>query len=210
MGSWCFADDTGRLPADPRILKSQILPYDDRVTVKKVQKLIGELVDAGKYIPYEVNGVGYLLAPNFLTHQKINRPQGAKYPPPPLKESSSVSGADSVNGQGASTTDTTHTRRDSTPSSAADEDDGALRTHLEAKGFDPKDVATVVERFQARLRFGGEPIKDPEAWATTVLTKMAKAHPNGSRQPAIVDLGDGFFVEQTEDGSWRELEEVPA
>ena len=84
IGLWNFADDEGRFKAHPKLLKSQIFPYDERINIESLKKEV-----SCKIQWYESNNqiYGYLL--NFLKHQRIERPSLSKLPiPPQFTESS--------------------------------------------------------------------------------------------------------------------------
>lgn len=80
IGLWNFADDCGRFKANLGLLKSQIFPTDDpkRVKIRNYQKEIGN-----KIVWYEINGSHYGYLRNLLKHQRIDKPQPSKIPPPP-------------------------------------------------------------------------------------------------------------------------------
>ena len=99
---WVFADDEGRLPGDPRLIRSQTFPFDDKVTVRKVTTLLAELEDAHKIVPYEVAGIHYLLLRNFRTHQRIDKPQPSRYPSPPLSLFDDSENVPGMNGERSS------------------------------------------------------------------------------------------------------------
>lgn len=201
--SWCFADDEGRLPADPRLLKSQTFPYDDKISVKRVSRLVEELQQAGKVIAYEVDGLHYLLFPNFVKHQVINKKQRAKYPPPPESvpdDSRSATGVGTDDSRGNRTepkgTEHHHHQKDGDGSAKA----VAFKDYLLSEGFPLTDVDIVVRRFATRIHFG-EPITDPVAWAQPWLKRLAASRE--SEQPKVVEI-EGVAHEWTTEG-WKEL-----
>ena len=71
-----FADDAGNLDRSARQLKVQALPYDKG----EGEPLIAELLRAGLFIEYEVDGKLYLHIKNFDVHQKIDRPSKSRLP----------------------------------------------------------------------------------------------------------------------------------
>lgn len=83
IGIWNFADDAGRIPASPRSLKLQIFPGDD-ITSESIRGMADELSANGLLVRYEVDGKEFLQVTGWH-HQKIDRPQPPKYPPPPAK-----------------------------------------------------------------------------------------------------------------------------
>lgn len=78
IGLWCFADDGGVHPANPKRLKMEVFPGDEDITIKKVASLTDELVGAALLVRYTVEGVQYLEVTGWK-HQKIDRPT-LRYP----------------------------------------------------------------------------------------------------------------------------------
>ena len=66
----CQADCAGILPDEMDDLKITCLPTDD----VDMAALRQEIVDAGYWLPYEVNGKPYLLIRTFSEDQKVDRP----------------------------------------------------------------------------------------------------------------------------------------
>jgi len=83
-----FADDEGLMRWTPDYLKASVFMYDKEVTTEQVETFMGELASAGLVIPYKggksQQRLGWIL--NFLKHQRINRPQPSKLPPPGLQQ----------------------------------------------------------------------------------------------------------------------------
>lgn len=77
IGLWNFADDEGRLRAHPKLLRSQIFPYDEKLNIEKLK---GEV--AKKILWYTADGQEYGFIKNFLKHQRIDRPGKSQIPPP--------------------------------------------------------------------------------------------------------------------------------
>jgi hypothetical protein len=94
-----MADDEGRFQADARLIKGDVWPLDDDISMKKIEKwlqlLTGVTVTVGRkrlpaIILYVVDGVRYGFMPGFVKHQKISHPTPSKLPAPPdslLKDS---------------------------------------------------------------------------------------------------------------------------
>ena len=64
---------TGVVRANPKYLKANIFPYDERVTSKDVADFCSSLVFAGMVVLGEFHGESYYLIVNFHKHQVINR-----------------------------------------------------------------------------------------------------------------------------------------
>jgi len=83
MGLISNADDEGRGRANIKLIKSAIFPYDDDLTIKKVSIMLTNLYKTESVDLYTVDGQDFYCLPNFLKHQKINRPVASKLPEPP-------------------------------------------------------------------------------------------------------------------------------
>jgi hypothetical protein len=84
IATFNMADDEGILRWTPAYIKAQAFMYDDDLGSKEVDQLMRCLTDAGLVFPY-VGGVArqqMAVVVNFRKHQRINRPQKSKLPPP--------------------------------------------------------------------------------------------------------------------------------
>ena len=88
IGIWNFADDAGRIPNSAKTIKAQVLPGDD-ISTEIIRGMIDELSANGLLMPYTVDGKEYLLITGWH-HQKIDKPQRPKYPPPPPDHSPNI------------------------------------------------------------------------------------------------------------------------
>ncbi|MBV9023345.1 MAG: HNH endonuclease [Streptomycetaceae bacterium] len=87
IATFNMADDEGLLRWTPSYIKASAFMYDDDLTVADVGKLMHCLTDAGLLYPY-IGGVArqqMAMVVNFRKHQRINRPQKSKLPPPSLQ-----------------------------------------------------------------------------------------------------------------------------
>lgn len=104
-GIWeVMADDEGRFLADPRLIKGQVWPLDDDITVKKVAAWLRILADRGRVVLYFVEGAAYGAIPSWHDHQRISHRTASKLPPPPSVSSADFrkSSGDHRSGAGAS------------------------------------------------------------------------------------------------------------
>jgi hypothetical protein len=89
IGTWNLADDEGLLRWTPVYLKAALFMYDDDLTVAKTEKLMEELAVKPIILPYQggtgLQRLGCIV--NFRRHQRINRPQPGRLPPPSLQNS---------------------------------------------------------------------------------------------------------------------------
>lgn len=86
ISTFNMADDEGLLRWTPAYIKASAFMYDDDLTLKHVEELMGMVTDAGLLFPY-IGGVArqqMAVVVNFRKHQRINRPQKSKLPPPSL------------------------------------------------------------------------------------------------------------------------------
>jgi hypothetical protein len=80
IGMWNFADDLGRLALAPKTIKAQIFPSDE-ISFDTIRGMIDELSKNGLLLIYEVDGKEYLQIVGWQ-HQRIDKPQPGKCPPP--------------------------------------------------------------------------------------------------------------------------------
>ena len=80
LGTWNFADDAGRHPWSAKQLKAEIFPADDFTEAQMLQWM-GELVTHGLIERYQSDGKEYFYITGWK-HQRIDKPQAAKYPDP--------------------------------------------------------------------------------------------------------------------------------
>ncbi|MEQ1573073.1 MAG: hypothetical protein ABL993_02395, partial [Vicinamibacterales bacterium] len=95
IATWNLADDHGLLRWTPEYLKASVFMYDHDVTSKVVAGFMAELEAQGLVASYVGGKSSQRLAciTKFLRHQRINRPQPSRLPPPPV----SISVCGSVN-----------------------------------------------------------------------------------------------------------------
>jgi DnaD/phage-associated family protein len=99
------ADDEGRLPGRPTLLRSLIFPYDENITSDMIQNWLTQLADNNMIIIYTVDNQTYIYVRNFLKHQTIKKPTPSKYPPPPSGESLFRTNSEPVRNQWGTSTE---------------------------------------------------------------------------------------------------------
>ena len=86
IATWNAADDEGLLRWTVPYLKSLAFVYDDDVSVKRVADLMGQIEREKLVVAYVAGAarqqLGWVV--NFRKHQRINRPQPSKLPPPAI------------------------------------------------------------------------------------------------------------------------------
>jgi hypothetical protein len=82
IGLFNHADDQGRFRANPALIRAELFPYDDDLTLAAIQGMLTELsVNDHQIVLYDgINGDKYGWIPSFRTHQLVNRPQPSKLP----------------------------------------------------------------------------------------------------------------------------------
>lgn len=83
IGMISQADDEGRGILSAQLLKSKILPYDDKVRIADVEKTLDDIGSKTSTTYYEVDGKRYYYLENWTKWQSINRPVPSKFPSPP-------------------------------------------------------------------------------------------------------------------------------
>jgi len=93
-GLWAIAEDSGCLEDDPFAWKLLIWgsPLDADITVDLLTTWRDELVAAGKLVPYEAEGKGFLYIRTFHQHEHPRNPQRPDLPLPPWILCESVEG----------------------------------------------------------------------------------------------------------------------
>lgn len=86
IGLWNFCDDSGRHPFAPKQIKALVFPADD-FSSDDIAGMLDELSTNGLINVYVVEGKQYFEVDGWH-HQKIDRPQKAKYPEPLTEHSS--------------------------------------------------------------------------------------------------------------------------
>jgi hypothetical protein len=86
IGSWNHADDEGIVRWTPDYLNASLFMYDG-LTAKRVQRLMDEVAKADLVFPYMAGKSRQQLAyvVNFRKHQRIDKPQPGRFPPPQLE-----------------------------------------------------------------------------------------------------------------------------
>jgi hypothetical protein len=82
LGLITMADDEGRLRALSSLILGHVFPYDD-VPPARLQRWIGELVNAQQILPYKADDKPYIAIRNWRRHQKPSRPTLSSLPEPP-------------------------------------------------------------------------------------------------------------------------------
>lgn len=84
---WGYLDDEGRGEDDLSMIKSECFPRDRDVTEKKLDGWLTLMAtsksfedDEPSLCRYEIDGIGYLHAPRWSDHQRINKPQKSEVP----------------------------------------------------------------------------------------------------------------------------------
>jgi hypothetical protein len=89
-----YLDDRGRGIENLRSILGECFPNDQDVTEKKLTKWLDLMASPPRLKPsdepalcrYQVDGVGYIHAPKWTQHQKINRPTRSRLPSCPEHE----------------------------------------------------------------------------------------------------------------------------
>jgi len=76
---WTICDDAGRARASSRMLASLLYPYDDDAPTL-IERWLCELEAEGCVRRYAVDGNTYIDVPNWLKHQKIDKPSQSRFP----------------------------------------------------------------------------------------------------------------------------------
>lgn len=84
IGLWTYVDDNGVGRDNARLIAAELYPLeeDPRETLANVQRDLDELQRSGRIVRYAVEGTAYLSIANWSEHQRIDKPNKARYPGP--------------------------------------------------------------------------------------------------------------------------------
>lgn len=85
VGLWTYCDDHGRGKDNVRLIKADVWPLDDDVTLEVIDRDLDALVRSGHVVRYGHEGVRYLAVQNWHFHQKPNHPTPTQIPDPPTR-----------------------------------------------------------------------------------------------------------------------------
>ena len=82
VGLWSYVDDNGVGRDTPRLIAASLFPLEEnpRDTLATVSRGLANLSEAGRIVRYEVDGRDYLEIVNWTKHQRIDKPNKARYP----------------------------------------------------------------------------------------------------------------------------------
>lgn len=160
IGMWNFADDAGRLTYAPKQIKALVFPGDD-LTVGQVTDMIEELADRGLIETYEARDRRYIQITGWSKHQKIDKPQPARCPAPPIEDPSrrfaerSANGRDGEEGKGEEGKTDSRSVAGATRPGVGDVFDEFWSTRIKREGPDPREPAR--REFAAAVKRGADP-----------------------------------------------------
>jgi hypothetical protein len=82
IGLITMADDEGRLRDLPAAIIGHVFPYDEDVTVRRLERWLSTVAAGGLIVRYESGGKRYIALSGWH-HQKVNRPRPSDLPAPP-------------------------------------------------------------------------------------------------------------------------------
>jgi len=88
IGIWNFSDDSGIHKDNALVLKAEIFPADEDISVADVERCKKELIDSELIIPYQNDELFYVK--NWQTYQYIQKPVPSKYKLPEEYDTSTV------------------------------------------------------------------------------------------------------------------------
>lgn len=85
-GLFTYMDDEGRARDETRLIKAELYPLDDSMTIKKLDQHLATIKAGGPLCYYKVAGQRLMHITSWKEHQRINRPTVSKFPPCPKHE----------------------------------------------------------------------------------------------------------------------------
>ena len=85
-GLFTYVDDYGRGIDEPRLVKADLFPLDDKVTAARLDRLLTRISESGPLCRYEVGDRKYLHIESWAEHQRVSHPTDSVIPPCPKHE----------------------------------------------------------------------------------------------------------------------------
>ena len=82
-GLFTYVDDFGRGRDETRLIKSELYPLDDAMTIKKIDQHLSLISAKGPLCHYKVAGQRLIHITSWTEHQRVSRPTPSKFPPCP-------------------------------------------------------------------------------------------------------------------------------
>lgn len=217
IGLWNFCDDHGNHPASEKQLKALVFPGDE-FSLATIRGMVDELASNGLLLRYSHENKEYLHVTGWV-HQKIDKPQRPKFPPPTPQTIKAVVERSQNGIDGAHSSEhITHSPEQRPPlaeqSTNGDGDDEYERVRLAcSKALGPAApgsavigpivtlvrqgmaLSTIVDVLRSERERPRPPVKTWALWATIIAEKIS-ANPkltaaNGFTAEKTYDLGTG-------------------
>lgn len=166
IGLWNFCDDEGRHPLAPKQIKALIFPGDD-LPVSDVSRMLVELSANGLIKTYVVEGRDYFYISGWR-HQKIDRPQPAKYPAPLVDHSTNA--RDGREGKGEESNGEEDTLANASVARVSEAPSETIQEPVPEPGPNPV-LATKRSKAGSRIPDDWSPTPADLEFAETILTK---------------------------------------
>jgi hypothetical protein len=85
-GLFTYMDDKGRGIDEARLVKAELYPLDDVMTVRKVEEHLSLITEHGPLCRYDVDGERYFHITSWREHQRVNRPTPSRIPACPTHD----------------------------------------------------------------------------------------------------------------------------
>lgn len=79
IGLWCHLDRGGICEYDTKLIKREVFPYDEKLTLKKIESLLKELTEKRRIYIVEYELRKYIYCPYLVKHQKFHKDEKPRY-----------------------------------------------------------------------------------------------------------------------------------
>jgi len=79
-GLFTYLDDYGYGIDEPRLVKAEVFPLDDKITANKVDGFLSRISESGPLCRYEVDGRNYMHVVTWKEHQRVSHPTDSSVP----------------------------------------------------------------------------------------------------------------------------------
>lgn len=85
-GLFTYMDDHGRGIDETRLIKAELYPLDDAITIRKLDQHLQLISATGPLCHYTAEKQRLIHITSWTEHQRVNRPTPSKFPPCPKHE----------------------------------------------------------------------------------------------------------------------------
>jgi len=79
IGLWCVLDRNGLCDYDLKLIKREVFPYDEDITLDRLNEIICELISKNRLYAFDYKSRSYIYCPFLGRHQNFHRDEKPRY-----------------------------------------------------------------------------------------------------------------------------------